>query len=90
MNRDNNNPGDLSRRIDAESAERKRLGVSHSNINEDGSPTIWSRSFSMADAADVLTTEQRRKISDMLPGGGGWGMDRGPGPRWGWGGFWRH
>jgi Spy/CpxP family protein refolding chaperone len=44
----------------------------------------------VADAADVLTPEQRRKISDMLPAGGGWGMDRGPGPRWGWGGFWRH
>jgi Spy/CpxP family protein refolding chaperone len=44
----------------------------------------------VADLADVLTPEQRRKISDMLPAGGGWGMDRGPGPRWGWGGFWRH
>jgi periplasmic protein CpxP/Spy len=45
----------------------------------------------VADAADVLTPDQRRKISDMLPaGGGGWGMDHGPGPRWGWGGFWRH
>jgi len=44
----------------------------------------------VADAADVLTPEQRRKISDMLPGAGGWSMDHGPGPRWGWGGFWRH
>jgi Spy/CpxP family protein refolding chaperone len=42
----------------------------------------------IADAADVLTPEQRRKISDMLPAGGGRGMDHGPG-RWGWGGFWR-
>jgi protein CpxP len=44
----------------------------------------------VADAADVLTPEQRRKISDMLPAGGGWAMDRGPGRHWGWGGFWRH
>jgi protein CpxP len=44
----------------------------------------------VADAADVLSPEQRRKIADMLPPrGGGWGMDRGPW-RWGWGGFWRH
>jgi periplasmic protein CpxP/Spy len=36
----------------------------------------------VADAADVLTPEQRRKVSDMLPGrGGGWGpwWGRGPG-----------
>jgi periplasmic protein CpxP/Spy len=44
----------------------------------------------VADAADVLTPDQRRKISDMLPPGGGFAaMDHGPGPRWGWG-FWRH
>jgi len=43
----------------------------------------------VADAADVLSPEQRRRIADMLPAGGGWGVDRGPG-RWGWGGFWRH
>ncbi len=43
----------------------------------------------VADAADVLSPEQRRKIADMLPAGGGWAIDRGPG-RWGWGGFWRH
>jgi periplasmic protein CpxP/Spy len=43
----------------------------------------------VTDAADVLSPEQRRKIADMLPAGGGWGIDRGPG-RWGWGGFWRH
>ena len=42
----------------------------------------------VADAADALTPEQRRKIVDMLPPGGP--GDRGP-PRWGWGGgFWRH
>jgi periplasmic protein CpxP/Spy len=41
----------------------------------------------VADAADALTPEQRRKIVDMLPPGGP-GFDRGP-PRWGWGGFWR-
>jgi periplasmic protein CpxP/Spy len=42
----------------------------------------------VADAADTLTPEQRRKIIDMLPPGGP-GFDHGP-PRWGWGGFWRH
>jgi periplasmic protein CpxP/Spy len=42
----------------------------------------------VADAADALTPEQRRKIIDMLPPGGS-GFDRGP-PRWGWGGFWRN
>jgi periplasmic protein CpxP/Spy len=42
----------------------------------------------VADAADALTAEQRRKIIDMLPPGGP-GFDRGP-PRWGWGGFWRN
>jgi protein CpxP len=43
----------------------------------------------VADAADALTPEQRRKIIDMLPPGGH-GFDRGP-PRWGWGGgFWRN
>jgi periplasmic protein CpxP/Spy len=41
----------------------------------------------VADAADALTPEQRRKIVDMLPSGGP-GFDRGP--RWGWGGFWRN
>lgn len=41
----------------------------------------------IADAADVLTPEQRRKVMEMLPPGG---MDRGPprGPG-GWG-FWRN
>jgi periplasmic protein CpxP/Spy len=44
----------------------------------------------VADAADALTPEQRRKIIDMLPPGAP-GFDRGP-PRWGsgWGGFWRN
>jgi periplasmic protein CpxP/Spy len=42
----------------------------------------------VADAADTLTPEQRRKIIDMLPPGGP-GFDHGP-PRWGWGGFWRN
>jgi Spy/CpxP family protein refolding chaperone len=41
----------------------------------------------VADAADALTPEQRRKIIDMLPPGGA-GFERGP--RWGWGGFWRN
>jgi periplasmic protein CpxP/Spy len=42
----------------------------------------------VADAADTLTAEQRRKIVDMLPPGGP-GFGHGP-PRWGWGGFWRN
>jgi periplasmic protein CpxP/Spy len=42
----------------------------------------------VADAADALTPDQRRKIIDMLPPGGP-GFGREP-PRWGWGGFWRH
>jgi periplasmic protein CpxP/Spy len=42
----------------------------------------------VADAADTLTPEQRRKIIDMLPPGGP-GFDHGP-PRWGWGGFWHN
>jgi protein CpxP len=42
----------------------------------------------VADAADALTPDQRRKIIDMLPPGGpGFGRES---PRWGWGGFWRH
>jgi Spy/CpxP family protein refolding chaperone len=39
----------------------------------------------VADAADALTPEQRRKIVDMLPPGG---FEREP--RWGWRGFWRN
>jgi protein CpxP len=42
----------------------------------------------VADVADALTPDQRRKIIDMLPPGGP-GFGREP-PRWGWGGFWRH
>ncbi len=49
----------------------------------------------VADAAEILTPEQRRKLSNMLPShrgpwGGGWGggpWGRGP---WGWGGFGRN
>jgi periplasmic protein CpxP/Spy len=43
----------------------------------------------IADAAETLTPEQRRKIADLAAhsGGGGWGR----GPRGGsWGGFWRN
>jgi periplasmic protein CpxP/Spy len=43
----------------------------------------------VADAAEVLTPEQRRKISGMLSSGG-WGMGHGPGWNWGWGGFGRN
>ena len=48
-----------------------------------------TRSLMIARMRLVLSPEQRRKIADMLPAGGGWGIDRGP-ARWGWGGFWRH
>jgi Spy/CpxP family protein refolding chaperone len=46
----------------------------------------------IADAAEVLTPEQRRKISDMAPrGGGGGGAVWGRGPGGGsWGGYWRN
>jgi hypothetical protein len=42
-----------SRRFDAEWSERKRLGVTESTPREDGSNAVWSRSFSVGDAADV-------------------------------------
>ena len=42
----------------------------------------------VADAADLLTPEQRRKISDMLPTRRRLG--HGPRAALGWGGFWRH
>jgi protein CpxP len=45
----------------------------------------------IGDAAEVLTPEQRRKISDMLPPRGGGGAVWGRGPGGGsWGGFWRN
>jgi Spy/CpxP family protein refolding chaperone len=51
----------------------------------------------IADAAETLTAEQRRKISNMAPrggeggGGGGGGLIWGRGPGGGnWGGFWRN
>jgi Spy/CpxP family protein refolding chaperone len=46
----------------------------------------------IADAAEALTPEQRRKISNMAPRGGeGGGFIRGRGPgRGSWGGFWRN
>ena len=46
----------------------------------------------IADAAEVLTPEQRRKISNMAPRGGeGGGVIWGCGPGRGrWGGFWRN
>jgi protein CpxP len=46
----------------------------------------------VADAADVLNPEQRRKVSDMFPSRGGFGGGfGGPGGRGPWGGgFWRH
>ena len=42
-----------SRKFDAEWSERKRLGVTDSMFREDGSTTIWSRSVSVGDTADV-------------------------------------
>jgi Spy/CpxP family protein refolding chaperone len=46
----------------------------------------------IADAAETLSPEQRRKISNMAPrGGGGGGLIWGRGPGGGnWGGFWRN
>jgi periplasmic protein CpxP/Spy len=43
----------------------------------------------VADAAETLTPEQRRKISDMVSSGG-WDAEHGPGRHWGWGGFGRN
>jgi hypothetical protein len=42
-----------SRRFNAEWSERERLGVTNASSGVDGSPTIWSRSFNVADTADV-------------------------------------
>ena len=49
----------------------------------------------VADAAEVLTPDQRRKLSTMLPPrggrwGGNWGAPWGRGPWGGWGGFGRN
>jgi len=41
------------RRFNAEWSERERLGVTDSTSREDGSPAIWSRSFSVEDTALV-------------------------------------
>src|SRR5207245_2570438 len=43
-----------SRRYEAERSERERLGVGDSmSRDDDGSPTVWSRSFSIEETADV-------------------------------------
>jgi len=41
------------RRFNAEWAERERLGVKDSMSKADGSPNVWSRSFQVADTANV-------------------------------------
>lgn len=43
----------------------------------------------LADAADILTPEQRKKLNDLLPSRGGWGFRRGHGMGWGMMGGWR-
>jgi hypothetical protein len=42
-----------SRRFDAEWSERKRLGVTDQQLYDSDSDNVWSRSFSVGDAADV-------------------------------------
>jgi hypothetical protein len=42
-----------NRRFNAEWAERERLGVTNSRSQEDGAPTIWSRSFNVEDTVNV-------------------------------------
>ncbi len=42
-----------ARRFNEEQAECKRLGVSNSKLNADGSPAVWTRSFNVANTADV-------------------------------------
>jgi len=44
---------ELSRRLDAESAERKRLGMAEQTPGEDSSSFGWSRSFSVGPTADL-------------------------------------
>jgi hypothetical protein len=44
---------ELGRRLDAEQAERERLGVTGPMSREDAADSIWSRSFSMGDSIDV-------------------------------------
>jgi hypothetical protein len=44
---------ELGRRLDAERAERERLGVIGPMSREDGDDGIWSRSFSVGDSIDV-------------------------------------
>jgi hypothetical protein len=44
---------EYDRRFEAERSERARLGVTDSTSHDDGSPSNWSRSFSVEDTADV-------------------------------------
>ncbi|MFT3878852.1 MAG: hypothetical protein QM703_04220 [Gemmatales bacterium] len=44
---------EFDRKFNAEWAERKRLGVTSSNPNEDGSNALWSRSINVANTPDV-------------------------------------
>jgi len=43
----------FSRKMDAEWAERERLGVSYAHSGEDESDSVWKRSFSVGDSADL-------------------------------------
>jgi Spy/CpxP family protein refolding chaperone len=44
----------------------------------------------LADAADILTPDQRKKLNELLPSGGGRGFGRGGhGMGWGMMGGWR-
>lgn len=44
---------ECSRRFDAEWTEREQLGVTHQGPEEDGSPSIWMRSFSSEDGGEL-------------------------------------